>query len=209
MVVALTAAMCRCLLAQDAQPESKGTPLRAAPTDYQASAAAGNVTLAADFTGHSMVTLEGTLTTEEFVVVEAALFAPAGTRLQISAADFSLRINGKKPLPSQSTAVVIGSLRDPEWIPPDQGEKDKSKSSFSTGGKGKKDDSLPVVVKIPIELQRAMAHRAQKAAIAEGDRPLPQAGLLFFPYRGKQKGIQSVELVYAGPAGNVTLNLQP
>jgi hypothetical protein len=43
----------------------------------------------------------------------------------------------------------------------------------------------------------------------EGDRALPQAGLLFFEYRGKTQGIRSLELIYNGSAGNASLALQP
>ncbi len=53
-----------------------------------------------------------------------------------------------------------------------------------------------------------MAKNVQKAVMPEGDRALPQAGLIFFQYRGKEKGINSMELIYSGPAGKVTLNLQ-
>jgi hypothetical protein len=68
----------------------------------------------------------------------------------------------------------------------------------------------PPVVHIPIELQRSMQMKVRKAALPEGDRALPQAGLIFFfQYRGKAQGIHSIELIYAGPAGNATLTLQP
>ena len=40
-----------------------------------------------------------------------------------------------------------------------------------------------------------------------GERPLPQAGLLFFLYRGKSEGIKSLELIYNGAAGKATLDL--
>jgi len=43
----------------------------------------------------------------------------------------------------------------------------------------------------------------------EGDRPLPQAGLLFFRYGGKTEGIKSIELIYSGAAGKASLDLQP
>ena len=43
----------------------------------------------------------------------------------------------------------------------------------------------------------------------EGDRPLPQAGLIFFQYRGKIQNIHSLELIYSGSAGKTTLKLQP
>jgi hypothetical protein len=42
-----------------------------------------------------------------------------------------------------------------------------------------------------------------------GEHALPEAGLLFFQYRGKTESIHSIELIYAGPAGEATLNLQP
>ena len=58
-------------------------------------------------------------------------------------------------------------------------------------------------------LQLAMEQRVRRATLLEGDRVLPQAGLLFFEYRGKSKNIRSVELMYDGPAGKATLELQP
>jgi hypothetical protein len=54
-----------------------------------------------------------------------------------------------------------------------------------------------------------MEQHVQKAAMQEGERPLPQAGLLFFQYRGKLENIKSLELVYTGAAGKATLELQP
>jgi hypothetical protein len=53
-----------------------------------------------------------------------------------------------------------------------------------------------------------MAQRVQKSALPGGERVLPQAGLIFFSYRGKIQGIHSLELLYAGPAGKATLTLQ-
>jgi len=194
---------------KDAQAgEAKGMPARATPADYQAHAAVGKFTVAAEFLGHSFPTPQGGLITEDYVVVETAVFGPPAERLQLSTADYSLRVNEKKtPLPSQPFGMVFRSLKDPEWVPPDQGDS-KSKSSFSTGGQGK-NDGPPPPVHMPIELQRAMQQRVQKASLPEGDRALPAAGLIFFPYRGKESGIHSIELTYAGPAGTGTLTLQP
>jgi len=212
--VALTAALFLCAQEQatqskDTRPaETQGLPPRAAPTDYQAQGRAGAVMIGAEFAGHSVPTEQGPLTTEDFVVVETGLFGPAGAHIRISQDDFSLRINGKKaPLPSQPYGLVLSSLKDPEWVPPESAQ---PKSKTTIGGSGKADsNSPPPVVHIPIEVQRAMAQRTQKAALALGDRALPQAGLLFFPYRGKAEKINSLELTYSGPAGNATLTLQP
>jgi hypothetical protein len=211
--VVLAATLCLCAQEQatptkDARPnETQGLPPRAAPTDYQSQAKAGEVTIAAEFDGHSVPTEEQTLNTEDFVVVEAALFGPPGAHLQISRDDFSLRVNGKKaPLPSQSFVVVFSSLKDPTWVSPDAQKAKESKTSI--GGGGGQDNSPPPVIHVPIELQRAMQQHTQKAALPLGDRPLPQAGLLFFQYRGKEKGINSVELIYSGAAGKATVELQ-
>jgi hypothetical protein len=189
--------------------ESKGLPPRATPGDYQAHVQAGTVTIAAEFAGHSVPTAQGEpLTTEDFVVVETALFGAPDARMKISADDFTLRINGKKtPLSSLPYGMILSNVKDPEWIPP---EPVKSKSKTSLGGGGDQGDNAPPPPpKIPIEVQRAMAQRVQKATLPEGDRALPQAGLIYFQYRGAAKGIRSVELLYAGPAGKATLSLQP
>ena len=181
----LVAAVCLCAQAQtppaappskEVAPEIKGMPPRATPTDYQAQAPAGAVTIAAEFTGHAIVTLQGTLNTEDYVVIETGLFGAPDARVKLSIEDFTLRINGKKnPLSSQPYGMVIGNVKDPEWEPPTP---PKSKTSLNSGGGGgQQDNSPPPPVHIPIEVQRAMAQRVQKAALPEGDRALPVAGL--------------------------------
>jgi len=202
----LIAAICLCVQGQDtqnkdAQLEAKGMPPRASPADYQAQAQAGAVTVAAEFMGHAVPTLQGTLSTEDYIVIEAGLFASPGARIKLSSDDFSLRINGKKtPLASQPYGVVVGSLKDPEWEPPVPAAS-KSKTSLGGGGKGEQGDANtpPAPVQIPIAVQRSMAQRVQKASLPEGDRTLPQAGLIFFQYRGKTQSIRSIELIYAAP----------
>jgi hypothetical protein len=212
-IAALIAGIVLCVHAQntpskDAQTETKGMPARATPADYQAQAPAGAVTVAADFTGHSVPTLQGVLSTEDYVVIEAALFGAPDARINLSSGDFSLRINGKKtPLPSQPYTLVAASVKDPDWEPPTPPQA-KSKTSVGGGGRGES-DGPPAPVKVPIGVQRALAQRVQKAALPEGDRALPVAGLLFFQHRGNPQKISSIELIYAGSAGKATLALQP
>jgi hypothetical protein len=210
-------ALCLCAQAQDAPPkgapvnETKGIPPRAAPGDYQGHASAGEVTVAAEFVGHAVPTAGGTTyTTEDYVAVETALFGPSGARLKISSGDFSLRIIAKKtvPLPSQPFGMVFRSLKDPEWEDANAIEaKAKSSTSVNTGGKNPTDPPAPV--RMPIPLRHVMEQKVEKVALPEGDRALPQAGLIFFPYRGKTDKIHAIELVYAGPAGTATVALQP
>jgi hypothetical protein len=213
-VPALIVLIAAVLAAQTQEPAAKeapakeaiGMPPRAAPGDYLSHVQIGTVTLAAEFTGHSVATPEATYETEDYVVVEAGLFGPSDARLRLSIDDFSLRINGRKePLASLSPEVVLKSLKDPQWEPPASAQ--KSKTSIGTGGN--QGDSTPAPVHMPIELQRPMQQRVQKASLPEGDRVLPQAGLLFFQYRGKAQNIKTLELIYSGPAGKATLALQP
>src|ERR1017187_8708558 len=90
--------------------ESKGMPPRVSPAEYQAHAQAGTVTIAAEFTGHAVGTPQGTLTTEDYLVVEVGFFGPPEARAKLAIDDFSLRINTKKsPLPGQPYGVVLSS----------------------------------------------------------------------------------------------------
>src|ERR1035437_2264091 len=156
-----------CLFAQGQTPpgnpaagnESKGMPPRISPAEYQAHAQAGTVTIAAEFTGHGVGTPQGTLTTEDYVVVETGFFGADGARTKLAIDDFSLRINGKKTaLPGQPYGIVLSSLKDPEWEPPVKPEK---KSSMSTdgggggGGQGQGQDPPPVP-KMTFPERRAM-----------------------------------------------------
>jgi hypothetical protein len=195
---------------KDAQAkEALGMPARAAASEYQAHAQAGPISIGAEFMGHSVATPQAIYSTDDYVVVETGFFGPPDARLMLSVQDFSIRINGKKTtLPNQHYELSFHTLRDPEWEPP---AVEKSKTSLNTGGGGAggANDGPPVPPKMPIELRRAMEQRVQRAALPEGERILPQAGLIFFEYRGKAQNIKSIELVYDGPAGKATLTLQP
>jgi hypothetical protein len=189
--------------------DSVSIPPRAAPTDYQSHTQAGSITIAAEFTGHSIALPQAVLSTEDYVVVEVGLFGAPGTNAKLSIEDFSLRINEKKaPSPAQPFALVFRSLKDPEWEPPGGSEKKSKGGGISSGGNGQSDPP-PTPAKMPIELRRVMQQRVQKASLREGDRALPEAGLLFFQYGGQTKGIHAIELIYTGPAGKATLALQP
>ncbi len=214
----LMAALCLCAPAQTAPGSDapkkavEGVPPRAAPTDYQAHAQAGAVTIGAEFAGHDIPTLEGSLTSEDYVAVEVGLFGPPEARLKLSAEDFWLRINGRKtPLASQPYGLVVKSVKDPLWEPPEEAAAaaagPKSKTSINSQQTNPRDPKPPPPP-VPVAVRRAWTQRVQKAVLPEGDRALPQAGLLFFWYPGREKGIQTVDLIYQGPAGTATLKLQ-
>ncbi len=211
MRLLLIAALCLCAQAQDTPartapaPEPKGLPPRASADEYLSKGRVGDVAIGAEFVEHSVPTADGTYSTEDYVVVEVGLFGPAGARIKLSSTDFSLRINDKKtPQASQPYELVAHSLKDPEWSPP---KEEKKESGLSTNGR----DSAPppAIVHMPVPMLLAMENHVKSAVLLSGDRALPQAGLLFFEYHGKEKTIHSVELIYNGPAGKATVALQP
>src|SRR5580698_1388485 len=76
-------------------PRAVGLPPRAAPTDYQFRTQSGMLTMCAEFMGHGVPTeVGGPYSTENYVVMEAALYGAPGAKIQLSYKDFSLRING-------------------------------------------------------------------------------------------------------------------
>jgi hypothetical protein len=191
--------------------EGKGLPPRVAAADYAAHAQAGAVAIGADFTGHNVGTQEGILTTDDYVVIEAGVFGPPQARLMLSVDDFSLRINGKKVVPGQPYDLVTKSLKDPEYERPDP---DSGSKTILTGTGQKTpgvDPNAPpaALPPIPFEIKRGWQLRVKRDSMPIGDRALPLAGLLFFPYSGGVKGIHSVELIYSGPAGKATLSIHP
>ena len=183
---------------------------RATPGDYQAQAQAGPVTIAAEFTGHSIATPETIYTTDDYVVVEVGVFGPPNAHVKLSHEDFSIRINGKKvPSPAQPYGLVAKNAKDPAWEDLAPPEAKKSKGGVSTGGGGQNDAGPPPVFHVPVELKRAMEQKVMKASLPEGDRPLPEAGFIYFEHGGKIDKINSIELIYSGAAGKATLTLHP
>ena len=185
--------------------EAKGIPPRAAPADYQAHAEAGAVTLAAESAGHSVPTPEALLTTDDYVVIEVGVFGPPQARAALSYRDFTLSIDGRKPVPAQAYTLVFRSIKDPSWEPTAAAKK----ASTSIGTGGKQDDGPPAPVHMPLDMERAMLLRVQKAAFPEGEHAFPEAGFLFFKYGGKIEHIHSMELTYSGSTGQATLLLRP
>jgi hypothetical protein len=190
--------------------ESKGIPPRTAPSDYSSQARAGTITFAADFTGHTVGTQDGLLTTDEYVAVEVGVYGPPSARLMLSVENFSLRINGKRAMPADPYELVAKSLKDPNY---EQPVTDKTGKTVLNGG-GKQDgtdpgEPPPTPLPIPFEVKRGWGLRIKRDSLLIGDRALPQAGLLFFPHSGPDKGLRSVELIYSGPAGKATLSLHP
>jgi len=213
---------------------AQGLTPRAQPSDYPAHAALDKgFTLAAENLLHTLPTANGgssgALVANDYLVIEAAVFGPVKQRVDLAAGNFTLVIttgkNNAATVHSDSPGSVAASIKYSDWT-------QRPTASLSGGvgntgatigtqvpaGRFPGDPSVrpPYPSPVPpeenpsgIEKQPPIPidERIQRAALPECNCAAPITGLLFFPFRGKTKSIKSLELVYDGPAGHVTLKL--
>lgn len=200
-----------------------GTKTRPKAADYPVQAEAAEVTLGAEYMVHSFAGKQSTYVARDHLVVEVGLF-PA-KELMVSTGQFTMKVNGKKQLLfSQPPQFVAAALKYDNWETRPQLEAGGGVGD-ATIGVGPRwnprfpgDQTrrpLPQPPRAP-DQDRAADLRAPKekaeevvveTALSEGKTSYPVAGYLYFPFKGKPKSIKSLELIYNGPGGTVTLKL--
>jgi hypothetical protein len=216
---AFAAALCQAAGGQSPAPPKKADSEiprlgpRAAAADYRYHAKVGNYSLGAEFKGHVVPTPELALETENYVAVDVGLFGPAGSRLVISREHFTLKVNDKKTAPAQSFVALYESIKDPLYESPDTIADKKAKNSEEGSAAEKSaeygSDRNPKWRPVPFPVRREWEQRLAKSSLAEGDRALPEGGLIYFSFRGRESSIYSLQLSYSGPAGKATLEMEP
>jgi len=146
--------------------------------EYPVHEKAAKAAFGAEFMVHVVSSSGKNYFVPEYFTVELAVYPDKGITIPFALRDFTLRINGKKQELRPETPGI---------------------AALSLGFAG-----LP-------EQQRG-ASTPQEAVTAAGfndtDVGQPVAGYLFFPFRGDGKKANTVELIYRGPAGEVTLHLR-
>lgn len=202
-------------------------PVRKIAADFPAHGKAGDMELGAEYMAHTVFGESGaSIFLPDYVAIQVAVFLPKGKQLAVSQSHFSLKVNGKKPaLLAQTAGMVAASLKYADW--------EQRRSVVATAGAGSGDvilgrpqqtprfpgdartRPLPVprapepedrsgVDRAPVEKPEEVVVRE---ALAEGDVPGFVKGYLYFPYKGKPGSIKKLELMYSGPAGELTLPL--
>jgi len=193
-------------------------PARATPADYKAHTAINaEHTLAAEFQGRTVPAPSAAFVLKDYVVVEAALFTRG---YEFNTGRYSLRLNGKSPLLAQTPGMVAASLKYPDW--------ENQREMTATAGVGDANVILgrrnttprfpgdrrqpqpppgaPVKeVAVP---ENAAWDWVAKLAWEDGPVKGPAGGLLYFPYSGNLAKLKTIELIYNGPEGLVTLPLR-
>ena len=196
---------------------AQGTDPKPKPDDYPVQAQVqilGNpVALGAEFMVHSFSRGEEAYIAPDFLVVEVALYPPKGVTIPVSPSQFTLRVNGKKPLAAQPPGLVASSLSHPEW---------QSRPRFEAGGgmggigvgtgqprpvdfpgqtpqpgsrlpsPPKDDPSGGLAQRERVSPQQLVAD----TALPQGEIHAPLSGFLYFNYKGKISSIKSLELLY-------------
>jgi hypothetical protein len=204
-------------------PAQSDTAPKASPADYPTRGSLAKLSLGAEYMVHSFSGGSQTFIAKDYLVVEVALYPAKGERLVVNTAQFSLRVNGKKQtLTPEAPEFVAAALKYPDWETHRQLEAaagpiilgrpqsverfpgdPEAQRRIPNPGAPTADDRRGYDKEPPVTPDQL----AVQTALSGGEAHGPVSGYLYFAYTGKLKRIRSLELDYAGPAGNAALPL--
>lgn len=198
-------------------------------TDYPVHADVGTLSIGAEYLVHSIPAHSQTFFARDYLVVDVAVFPGRQEPVEIGNNTFTLRINGKKEVIFRDTpGFVAASLTYPDWEQHRQAEVQAGVGDAGVtigrppvigrfpGDPTPRQSRLPPALKAPTpeessgieqDAPQSVDEALAQVALPDGPVSKPVAGYLFFHYRGKAKSIKSVDLLYEGKQGSVTLKL--
>lgn len=194
-------AACHALAAQGIEPKANAS-------DYPVHTRVGDLSIGAEYMVHSVSGPEVSFTTEDYLVVEVALYPPR-TGTMVRGREWTLRINGKgDELLTQTPGMVAHSMKYADLnrrrrlvvgagpvilgqpAPAERFPGDPRGRRGQAPGQVQTDEP-------PVDLTEVI----QRVALLEGDINRPISGYLFFPWRGKLSKIRKVELIWRPETG--------
>jgi hypothetical protein len=202
---------------------------RKGPEEYPAQAALQDVSLGVEYLVRSVSGASRTFFLNDYLVVEVAVFPARGQQVEVALSHFRLQVGEKKKrevLPAVGPQFVAASMKYPDWQQQqnlevaggvgDQGVilgRPPATERFPGDPTGR--SRLPAPPRAPEPdqgIEPPPPVRGNEVVVAcglpEGPASGPVAGYLYFPYKGKTKGLRPVELVYEGPAGAATVRFR-
>jgi hypothetical protein len=166
--------------------------------------------IGAEYMVHSIPGERGGYFAKEYLVVEVAIFPAAKEALKISSGQFTLRINNKSTLISQSAGAVAAALKYPDWEQRPQMTAQAGPLIYGAPQVGRfpGDPTQPrrlPTPRVPDQTDSGNVERQPnlpiedaiaRAALPEGLVREHVKGCLFFRFEGKLKSIKSLDLVY-------------
>jgi|ERR1700733_6022560 len=215
------------LLAAAAALAAQGTKPRDFPTQYTAHAQLGATWIGADFLGHFVNTPKASYETSRYLVVEVAVFAPAGKKVDVDPTQFLLTVNGRTLTPQPPNLVSL-ALKNPTF----EEQRPHLETEAGVGGVTASTGQPPLGPRFPgdndpannrVQLPRVdtdpsrgsveqehvdPADAIRRVGLEAGQHMTPVAGLLFYAWEGKLKKIKALKLEYSSAHGTATLDLQ-
>jgi hypothetical protein len=181
-------------------PRLVAIEVKNAPSDYPAQGAVEDFKLGAEYMVSSFSAQGESFTVDRYLIVEVGVFPQGEAKIDLSR--FTLRINGKTSLMTQTPGMVAASVKYPDWT---------SKPEITAAAGPILIGRPPAVERFPgdrrnqrgipgqvIETQEPKVDYGrliETAALPEGKRNKPIAGFLYFPYDKKLKSIRTVDLL--------------
>ena len=154
----------------------------------------------AEFCGHSVPFAGTTYFTSDYIVVEIEVLPDKSTPIRLASGEFHLRINGKKDLLAPETpGMVAASLQYSDWS---QRPRLEAQAGPVIVGAPRQQPRFPGDTRTRQPRQdnrpptKTDAEAVIDAALPEGPTLGPTKGLVYFPYRGKLKGLKTIELLW-------------
>ncbi|MEJ7606462.1 MAG: hypothetical protein WKF37_09370 [Bryobacteraceae bacterium] len=114
-MTAVVLAQAAFLSAQAPSPVPHGTSVKPQVADYPVHAALQNANIGAEYMVRSFGEPGRLFITEDYLVVEVAIFPSSREPFHIDLRNFNLRLNGRDLLASQTPGMVAASLKYPDW----------------------------------------------------------------------------------------------
>ena len=193
-----------------------GTDPKLKPEDYEAHGQARDAAIGAEFMIHSFSGQGLTYVAPDFLVEEVAVYPSKGTEMNVQAAAFSLRLNGKTTLQPVGISLVSSSLQHPEYrqephleagagtngggvvlgaprqttqVP---GEPPRPAQPYPVPGS----DEDPLGGGAPREPRISANELLTQTALPEGKYHTAVSGYIYFQHRGKASSLKTVELLF-------------
>jgi hypothetical protein len=199
---------------------AQGTDPRPRADDYEVHARVKGIEIGAEYMVSSFSGRGKTFMAPEHVVVEVALYAPKNEVVSASAAEFTLRVDGKV-LRAVGPQMVVTAMQRQEWRQPKgvQATAGMGNDTVILGGPTRqlppygRTGPTPAPPRAPEPDYRGNVPGSQpvtaeelvvSTALPEGTFKGPVSGFVYFPYTGKVTRIRRVELIY----GETSLKLK-
>jgi len=201
-----------------------GLTPRPKPEDFPVHQETANLAMGAEFMVHSFGRDSESYVNEDYLTFEVGIYPAKGRPIEISAGQFTLRVNGKKDVihPERASMVAM-SLKYADWEQRAQRDGASGPGTINApsqsgpqfpGDNGPARSRLPRPPQVPTDSSVTPPEHVapsvllREVALVEREHKFPAGGYLYFPYRGKVKSIRSLELLFTIGSESITLRLR-